>query len=123
MEENDYDEESNDSEKEVATLKVGLLQNIINILQQKMVLYSLQLQVYEKEETQIVFEEIWEDYYVQALKRSYFAQFKVFLEHSRIKKQKDAAIIGHMNDYRVSQIFYAWRQARPTRIAYQTRIQ
>ena len=47
----DDDEESCDSDREVANLKVGLLQNIINILMQKMVLFSLQLKVYEREET------------------------------------------------------------------------
>lgn len=32
-------------------------------------------------------------------------------------------ITDHMDDYKLAQVFAAWRDARPKRIAYQKRIQ
>lgn len=66
------EEEDSDDEREVSNLKAGLLKNIINILLQRMVLFSLQLRVYEREETSIVFEELWEDNYRAYIQKSYF---------------------------------------------------
>lgn len=116
------EEDDSDEEREVANLKAGLLQNIINILTQRLVLFSLQLRVYEKEETQIVFEELWEDNYRPYLRQAYFNRFKIFLEQARMEKQRQAAAVDHMNEFKAAQVFRAWREARPKRIAYQTRV-
>ena len=111
-----------DEETEVSNLKHALLQDICKILIQKMVLYSLQLRVYEKEEMQIVFEELWEDTYRKHLQMVYFEQIKKFLSVKRQDRQMLLEVVGRMRMLKLSQLFKAWRLARPKRIAYQTRI-
>jgi len=64
-------------------LKEDIIRDICSRLSQKMVIYALQLKVYEKEEVRILFDDYWHSVYKFIIQKFYIHQMRKFVKIKR----------------------------------------
>jgi len=113
----------NQSLYQVQSLKHDILLDICSRLRQKIVMYGLQLRVFQKQEVLILFEEYWQNVYKQLLTKYYFHQMKKFILIKRRAAEVQSYAMSLCKSYKLQKIVNTWKRLKPARLLKEQRLQ
>lgn len=102
-------------EAQAMNLKHHILRDIVKRLMQKIVIYSLQLRVYHKQETCILFDELFSDLYKKRCLKYTLSQMQIHCQIQKMKRERHEFIYTVMQQFHKARVLNCLRGLRLTR--------